>query len=172
VAIAQERVPAGRFRAESLLSAKLEPCVAVSAVGECFNYLFDHRNSAKALARLFKRIHGALEPGGVFLFDVATPGRVPGRGVQKTHVQGEGWAVMVSVEEDRSRKQLTRRITSFRQIGELYRRDDEDHRLQLLNRAEITSQLRALGFRVRHLSSYGSLRFPKGYVGFLARKPR
>ena len=41
LALARRRVPAGVFRVGSLLFAKLPPCVAVAAVGEGFNYLFD-----------------------------------------------------------------------------------------------------------------------------------
>src|SRR5579859_3018566 len=45
VALARKRVPSGQFRVESLLTADLSRCVAVAAVGECVNYLFDERNS-------------------------------------------------------------------------------------------------------------------------------
>ena len=41
VALAREHVPQATFRVESLLSAELPSCVAVAAVGECLNYLFD-----------------------------------------------------------------------------------------------------------------------------------
>src|SRR5262245_33072496 len=34
IALARERVPRGRFRRESLLTAEIPPCVAVAAVGE------------------------------------------------------------------------------------------------------------------------------------------
>src|SRR5271165_1718144 len=40
IALARKHVPRGKFRLESLLSAKLPSCVAVAAVGECLNYLF------------------------------------------------------------------------------------------------------------------------------------
>jgi SAM-dependent methyltransferase len=171
IAMARERVPQGRFRVESLLQAELPPCVAVAAVGEAFNYLFDPGNTGRALAKLFRRIHGALEPGGLLLFDVAEPGRVPG-GFQRKHVEGENWAVLVTLEEDRGRRLLTRRITTFRQVGDLYRRDEEIHRQRLLPRSEVAKQLRRLGFRVRTLAGYGSQRFPRGQAGFVARKPK
>jgi len=170
VAIARERVPTGQFQAESLLQASLPPCVAVTAVGEVFNYLFDTGNTRKALTRLFRRIHAALAPGGILLFDVAEPGRVTGTGPQRKHVEGEDWAVLVTVEEEPRRRLLTRRITTFRKVGELFRREEEIHRLRLLPRAELVAELRRLGFTVRTLSAYGSLSFGPGQVGFLARK--
>jgi SAM-dependent methyltransferase len=171
VALAQARVPRGQFRVESLLTAEILPCVVVTAVGECLNYLFDGRNSKTKLAQLFRRIYAALRAEGLFLFDVAEPGRVPGTGLERSYFEGDGWAALVTSEEDRHRKLLTRRITSFRQVGDLYRRDQEVHRQRLLSRSELTSELRKIGFRVRTLRSYGPLRFGRGHVGFLGRKP-
>jgi SAM-dependent methyltransferase len=171
VAMARVRVPNGQFREDSLLAAELPPCVAVAAVGECFNYLFDSGNTERGLRELFRRIHGALSKGGVLVFDVAEPGRVPGTGPRRAYTEGDGWAVLVTAEEDRQHGLLTRRITSFRRVGELYRRDEETHRLRLMRRSELAGQLRGTGFRVRILSGYGPSRFAPGHVGFLARKP-
>jgi SAM-dependent methyltransferase len=170
LALARERVPDGRFIKGSLLTADLPPCVAVTAVGECINYLFDRGNTRPALARLFRRVHAALLPGGLFLFDVAGPGRVPGDGPQRIFREGDDWAVLVIAEEDRRRGLLTRRITSFRKVGELYRRDHEIHEQRLLAPGEVTRLLRAVSFRVRRLRGYGPLRFGPGHTGFLARK--
>jgi SAM-dependent methyltransferase len=171
VALARQRVPKGRFRQASLLTAELPPCVAVAAVGECVNYRFDPANTKQGLEQLFRRIYQALHPGGLLVFDVAEPGRVPGLGPQRAFREGEGWAVLVTVEEDRRRGLLTRQITSFRKAGESYRRDREVHQLRLFRRSELAGQLRAIGFRVRVLSGYGRERFPPGSAGFLARKP-
>jgi SAM-dependent methyltransferase len=171
VALARQRVPGGRFRQGSLLTAELPPCVAVTAVGECVNYQFDPGNTRQGLHKLFRRTYQALGRGGLLIFDVAEPGRVPGSGLQRTFREGEGWAVLVTAEEDRRRGLLTRRITSFRKVGEVYRRDHEIHRLRLFRRSEVAGQLRRIGFRVRVLSGYGREPFPPGYAGFLARKP-
>jgi SAM-dependent methyltransferase len=171
IALARQRVPRGEFRVESLLKAELPPSVAVTAVGEAINYLFDPENTRSSLAKLLLRIHDALRTGGVFLFDVAEPGRVPGTGIARTYFEGNDWAVLVSSEEDRRRRFLTRRITSFRQVGELYRRDEEVHCQRLLPRSELAAHLRSVGFRVRVLRGYGKLRFGNGHVGLLARKP-
>jgi SAM-dependent methyltransferase len=170
LAIARERVPNGQFREESLLKAELPSCVAVAAVGECVNYMFDRGNTSQGLARLFRRIHEALRPGGLLLFDMAGPGRVSGANPSRNYFEGADWAVLVSVEEDRRRRSLTRRITSFRKVGDLYRREHEVHRLRLVPREDVVGQLRSIGFRVRVLRGYGSLRFPPGWAGFLAHR--
>jgi SAM-dependent methyltransferase len=171
IAMARVRVPDGRFLMGSLVRAELPSCVAVAAVGEGFNYLFDRANTKQGLSRLLRRIYKALGPKGLLIFDVAEPGRVPGRGPRRAYAQGEDWAVLVTAEEDRRRGLLTRRITSFRRVGELYRRDQETHRLRLLRRSEVASELRGLGFQVRVLRGYGPSRFVPGHVGFLASKP-
>ncbi len=170
VALARQRAPAAEFRVESLLTSELPPCVAVTAIGECFNYLFDAGNTKPGLKRLLQRIHQALVPGGLLVFDVAGPGRVAGKGSRKSYREGDDWAVLVTVEEDTRRGVLTRWITSFRRVGELYRRDQEVHRLRLWRRAEMAELLREAGFRVRGLSAYGEWRFPRGWAGFVGRK--
>ncbi len=170
VKLARRRAPQAEFRQASFLTADLPPCIAVTAIGEVFNYLFDRQNSQQQLSRLFRRVHAALEPGGLFLFDGSEPGRVTRNGRRRYGVEGPGWACLVDAEENRATHVLTRRITSFRQVGELFRRDQEVHRQRLFDRRAIVADLREIGFRVRPLRGYGDLRFPRGYVGFLARK--
>ena len=169
IAIARTRVPGAEFRVESLLKAKLPKCDAVTSLGECLNYLFDRRNNITQLRRLFRRIYTALKPGGVFVFDIAEPGR--GKGPRQKHREGKDWAVLVEVDEDPRTNLLTRRITSFRKVGELYRRAEETHRLQLYHRSEVANQLRETGFKVKTISGYGRQPMIEGCVGFVARKP-
>src|SRR5262245_16914733 len=38
--IARQRVPKAQFQVGSYLKAELPPCVAVTSIGECLNYLF------------------------------------------------------------------------------------------------------------------------------------
>jgi SAM-dependent methyltransferase len=164
--LARRRAPKADFIEGSLLSAELPPCVAVAIVGEGVNYLFDESHSKRALAKLFARIHRALSPGGVLLFDAAGPEREPARNFR----EGDGWAVLFESKTDARRKILTRTITTFRRAGELYRRDEEVHRLRLLTPDEVKTLLRGAGFRARVLSAYGVFRFPPGWTGFLATK--
>jgi SAM-dependent methyltransferase len=171
LAIARERVLEGEFRRSSFLTAALPRCVALTAIGECFNYVFDPRNTKGRLRGLFRRVYDALVPGGLFIFDVAGAGRIPPPGTQKKFWEGEDWATLVEAMEDRQQMLLTRRITSFRRIGKLYRRDEEVHRQRLYERSELAGLLRDCGFRVRGLHGYGRMRFPPGLFGFVGRKP-
>ncbi len=170
VALARKRVPAGMFRVGSLLTAELPPCVAVAIVGECINYLFDERHSAESVRQILHRAYESLTPGGLLLFDAAEPGRVPG-GTSRAWFEEEDWAVLVNTEEDQQKQLLTRCITSFRKVGELYRRDHEVHRLRLLPHEQVESWLREIGFQTQLLAAYGEVPLPAGLVGFLARKP-
>lgn len=170
LAIARERVPEARFRQASFLDAELPPARAVTALGECLNYLFDERHGDAALARLFARIHASLEPGGVFVFDVIGPGYAAGRD-RRGFTRGEDWAVLFEVEEDEARRELTRRITTFRKAGELYRRAEEVHRLRLFAAGELAAALRQVGFRARRVRGFARYRFAHAaHVGFVARR--
>jgi SAM-dependent methyltransferase len=171
IELAKQRVPGGRFHQGSFLTAELSPCIAVTAIGEIVNFLFDRANTKSSLVKLFRRVYRALLPGGTFLFDAAEPGRVPGGGPLRSYREGDDWAVLFSAEEDRRHRLLTREITSFRKVGDLYRRDHEVHRLRLYRRSELSRELVRIGFRVRTLAGYGKFRFPPGHVGFVAQRP-
>jgi SAM-dependent methyltransferase len=164
--IARKRVPKAEFRTGSLLKAALRNCVAVTSLGECLNYLFDETNNINQLRQLFRRVYSALQPGGLFIFDIAEPGR--GKGPRQKHRVGIDWAVLVEVDEDTRTRRLTRRIISFRKSGSLFRREEEVHHLQLYKRSEILKELRAAGFRARTLDHYGDQPMIDGCVAFVA----
>ena len=120
-----------RFIGNPFSEVEFPPCLAVTAIGEVFNYLFDARNPRQRLSAVFGRIHKALCPGGMFLFDLAEPGRVRGSGPQRGYAEGRDWACLYAAEEDRRGKTLTRTITTFRKSGE-HRRHGEVHRLRFI----------------------------------------
>ena len=171
VEIAREKAPGAGFRVGSLFEAEIPPCDAVTAVSEVLNYLFDPENEELGLARLFRRVHDALRPDGVFVFDVLGPGQVPPGITARGSRAGEDWAVLSEKEEDAERRTMARRIVSFRRVGELYRRDDEVHRVRLYAPEEITAQLRATGFEVRRMGFYGGYPLGENHAAFVARRP-
>ena len=170
IRLARRQAPAAEFRIGSFLSAALPPCDAVTSIGECVNYTFDRRSGKKGLAEFFRRVFGALRPGGVFVFDVVEPGAVP-EGTQRRFLEGPDWAILLEVREDRKAKTLTRRIASYRRVGKLFRRSEETHRLHLYSGPELLAALAGAGFEARLLGGYGRFRFSTGHAGFLARKP-
>src|SRR5262249_1390336 len=130
----------------------------------------DPANRRKTMIDFFNRVYQAVCPGGLFIFDIAEPGRGSGPGPHWKHFQGEDWAVLVEIEEDEMEAILTRRITSFRRVGQSYRRTEGIPRLRLYQGREIAASLRRLGWHVRLVRGYGTFRFPKGLMGIVARK--
>ena len=170
VELAREKAPGAEFRVGSLFEVEIPPCEAVTAISEVLNYLFDPENEGRGLERLFRRVYGALRPGGVFVFDVLGPGQVSG-GPIRGFSTGPDWAVLNEKEEDAERGTMERRITSFRKVGGLYRRDEEVHRVRLYRPEEITTELRNAGFEVRATGSYGDYPLDENHTAFVARRP-
>jgi SAM-dependent methyltransferase len=168
VAIARERAPAAVFHVGSLWDASIPRCRAVTALGEavCYRAAGGRRQH---LRTLFRRIFKALEPGGLLIFDVAEVGLARHR--PPAGFEGDDWACLVRFDYDERAHRLTRQITTFRRLGDLYRRSHERHVVQLYNAAEVTRWPREAGFRVRTVRRFGSYPLPPKRVGFVARKP-
>ena len=167
VAIAKKRVPEAEFKIESLFKAKIPPCIAVTSIGECLNYLFDPENNLQILTILFDRIYRALLPGGILIFDLLQP-----HATKKTQgfKEGEDWLIFYEKEENCQQKLLTRRITTFRKQGNYYRRDDETHRACLYEVAEIIDRLSQVGFQVQTQNNYGDFYLSPSHTVFIAQK--
>lgn len=170
IALARRRAPGARFVRASFHDTTMPPCDAVTALGECINYLFHDGSRRNELAALFRRVHGALRPGGIFVLDFAEPGRGGGKTPRRGFRQGDGWAILLEVEEDVTHARLTRRMTLFRKTGRSYRMSRQTHHLRLYRKAEIAALLRAVGFSVRHLPGYGRLELDDGHAAILARR--
>lgn len=85
--LARQRAPAARFVVGSAFDIELPPAVAVCAVGEVINYLHDGAElGPDRLTAFFRKVHQALVPGGLFLFDAAAPLRAAKSGRR-------GWSV-------------------------------------------------------------------------------
>jgi SAM-dependent methyltransferase len=170
IEIARKRTPGAEFRVGSLFEVGIPRCEAVTAIGEVLNYLFDPENETPGLGRVFRRVHDALAPGGVFVFDVLGPGQVPPGTKVKGFRVGEDWAVLSEREEDAGRGTMERRIVSFRKAGAYYRRTDEVHRVRLYDPVGLTAELERAGFRVRTMRSYGGLPLEEGHTAYAAWK--
>ena len=169
--LARQHAPTATFEVNSVFKADIPSCRAVTSMGECLNYLFDKDHSDASLTRLFSRIYDALEPGGVFIFDVAGPGYAEATGPHKRHFVTEDWAVLIQVSEHKREEKITRYITSFRkQDDESYRRHEEIHRIQLLRGPRLAKMLRTIGFKVRLRKGYGSLELSSAHSVIIARK--
>jgi SAM-dependent methyltransferase len=170
IRLARKIAPQSRFMNASLLRVALPACDAVTSIGECLNYTFDRKARKAELARLFGRVNRALRPGGVFIFDVAEPGRIPENGPRREWFHGADWAILVEADGDRKQSTLTRKIICFRKRGRQYRRSEETHPLHLFPGADIVEMLGRAGFEAERLTAYGRFQLPVGIAAFLARK--
>ncbi len=165
IRLARRRAPAAKFRAGSYATLALPACDAIVAVGECLNYMAGTsvRTHEAALRRFFRRAAGVLPPGGLLLFDLLEPdpARPRRRNVERW---GDDWVVLVAIGVDRTRRVLTRRITTIRSIGGRQRLSFEVHRQCLLRRRDLERMLNAAGFRVRFRAGYGRRHLEPGHV--------
>jgi SAM-dependent methyltransferase len=168
IRLARRRAPQSRFQIGSMREVALPACDAVTSIGECLNYRFDR--AGKPLPRLFQRIFQALRPGGVFVFDIAGPDRIPNPRPRNHGTEGPDWAVLVHTDGDPRRSILQRRIVAFRKVGRRYRRTEELHVLRLYSVEFVAAALRRCGFRVEVLRAFGRFRLPAGVRGFVAIK--
>ncbi|MCW5979202.1 MAG: class I SAM-dependent methyltransferase [Bryobacteraceae bacterium] len=172
IALARANAPEAEFIVGSLLDIDLPPCAAVTAIGECLNYLFDPRNSRRRLDRLFRGVYEALSPGGLFAFDIAEPRESGANPERREFWRGPDWTVLLRARENVRRGTMTREIVAYRAAGDLYRMSEEIHRLRLYKASDLAERLRATGFEVTIQGGYGRARLPAAHAAILARKPR
>ncbi|MDR8394620.1 methyltransferase domain-containing protein [Aliifodinibius sp. S!AR15-10] len=167
IRIARERVPEGTFHVRSFVGTELPACVGVCAIGEVLNYKFDEESNDITRRKLFENVFSALRPGGLFLFDIAGPDRTP-EDKKRSFIEHQDWTVLTEVSAEG--KILTRKITTFIRVGELYRRRKETHQLQLISPNSIKRQLESCGFFVKRIREYEETPLLSGLHGFKAFK--
>ncbi len=173
IALAQEKAPKARFQTEALMSVAIPACDAITAIGEIVNYQFDSNQNRTGLSRLFRRAYKALRPGGILIFDVAGPDRVPKTTPALFWKEAPDWSIFVDVDGNAQARWMTRRIVCFRRTADgFFRRSEELHRLRLYHPEEIVADLKAIGFMARVTDRYGSFRLYPGMHAIIARKPR
>ncbi len=121
------------------------------------------------LAAIFARVHLALEPGGLFAFDLAGPDRGAPREAQRDWTEGEGWAVLVETTQTGSL--LRRRIISFRDGGEANGGAPRRRTCSASTPPSgVLEHLRAAGFRARAVVGWAGERERPGHCAFIARR--
>src|SRR5262249_54260279 len=113
-------------------------------------------------------IYESLLPGGILLLDVAGPGRSGPERLRRSFWADERTAL--GFEEREDDETLTRRITLFVAVSELYRRVEESHRLWLYRPELVEAALEKAGFGAERLLRYDTYELPSGWHAFLARR--
>jgi SAM-dependent methyltransferase len=169
LALARAAAPAARLIRSPAEQAELPPCDAVTAIGEILSYLPASATTEAGLVRLFKRIARALRPGGVLVFDALVADRGAPMAYRNWR-QGEDWAVLSDVDEDKTRARLTRTITIFRRVKGSWRRSQETHVLRVFERKALEQALREADLSCRVSPSFGLMRLPDRRLCFRARR--
>ena len=168
VTLAKRNAPQGHFRVGSIWDYRIPPADAVIAVGEVFNYQFDDEVNLHRLQKLFKRVFHSLRPSGLLIFDILCERKGGNRVLTRSFVEGNGW--FVAVEKSDSSRQVVRRITSFRRVGNVYRKSIEVHRVRRYDLSRICSCLRDIGFKVSTFRGYRTHSLGKGHTIVLGKK--
>jgi len=169
IEIARGVAPQADMRRASLFDLELPPCQVVTMLGEGLNYCAGGEPDDRRIEGLFARVAEALEPGGIFAFDVivadddhpmsGTPSRA-----------GVDWAVLSVITEDLEARHLIRTITAFREVDGHYRRSDEVHIVRVFETSALAMMLKANGFAVEVSPCYGIYPLMPRRRAFLARK--
>ncbi len=172
IEIARRRAPEARFEVASFIDAEFPPrALAVIAIGEVLNYAFDHRNDASRLRELLVRAERALLPGGLLIFDLAAPGRVPDPQPPAQHREGEDWAITSAAQEISQPPMLIRSMSIARRTADGMRTDRIKHHLLLYRQADVEAVLAELGFEVEVRDGYAPGLTLPGLPVYVARKP-
>ncbi len=170
IELARANAPGASLTVGSVHDVDLpERVCAVTALGEVLNYATDTRAGLDAVAHLAARVREALVPGGLFMFDVSTPGRGgPAGRTERFHDDDDrAWALgMHAVEHNGV---LERAISTFVRDGSAYRRVDEHHVLRLYEVDAVMQVLETAGFDVEVRDGYGAPATFPGWKVFLAR---
>lgn len=141
------------FVCQSLQALRLPRAVdmAVCAL-DSLDYLTDPRDCAEALRRVYK----ALNPGGIFLFDVNTPEKLRAMDGQVFLDEDDDVYCVWRGEFDEATNICSYGMDLFQRRGRLWERSFEEHREYAYTQDQLTQYLRDAGFT--HIRVYADRR--------------
>ena len=167
--IAAREAPGAAIHHCDAQSFEWPECAAVTALGEVLCYAPDGGPDTLADDTTLARIHQALAPGGLLLFDIIVQDDTQIFRYRNRRDGGD-WVLEHAVSEDIIRRRLRRDIVLDRRVKGTWRRSRETHHLVLHPTADIVRRLRALGFDVTVSDRFGSVRTLPRRVAFICRK--
>lgn len=170
IALARKNAPMAKFIHASLFDYSIPSCQIVSAIGEPFNYLFDHKSNPEQIKQLFHKIYASLQPDGYFIFDILAPGTLSVSNPQKRMLETPWYSMLIETSEDPDSNILTREITVFHKQGDMYQRSKEIHRQQLYETSFILQILKKTGFQTTLSDHYLDYPLRKGHYAFFCKK--
>ena len=160
-------MPSGEFHVGSVWNFAIPSCRVLTALGEVVCYRTEGCDDPN-LRSLFAQAFDALEPGGLFVFDITEIGLDRDR--DRTFSESDDWACLVRYEYEERRHRLHRHITSFRKVDSLFRRSREHHIVQLYSGDAVTEMLEGAGFKVRRVRNFGSAALLPMRLGSVAHR--
>ena len=144
--------------------------LAVCAL-DSLDYITDPADCAEAIRRVYK----ALNPGGIFIFDVNTPEKLRAMDGQVFLDEDDDVYCVWRGEFDWETNICAYGMDLFQREGDMWRRSFEEHREYAYSREQLTGYLKAAGFT--HIEVYADRRFEAPREGeqriyFKARKGR
>ena len=142
--------------------------LAVCAL-DSLDYITDPKDCAEAIRRIYK----AMNPGGIFIFDVNTPEKLRAMDGQVFLDEDDDVYCVWRGEFDENTNICSYGMDLFQRRGDLWQRSFEEHREYAYSQQQLTDYLRAAGFT--HIEVYADRRFEAPAAGeqriyFKARK--
>jgi SAM-dependent methyltransferase len=156
LAIAARSVPGACFVNAAIYDYPIPGCEAIVAIGEPLTYHDEIAEADRRVHDFLQRSAAILPPGGMLIFDLIETGEPSLAG--RFWTSGTDWAVLAETTEDQPSRTMIRMIDTFRQVGELYRRKQELHRIRVFDTNEILTLLARCGFAAKTVQAYGSER--------------
>ena len=126
--------------------------LAVCAL-DSLDYVTDPDDCAEAIRRVYK----ALNPGGIFIFDVNTPEKLRAMDGQVFLDEDDDVYCVWRGEFDEETNICTYGMDLFQREGNAWHRSCEEHREYAYSRDQLTAYLKSAGFT--HIEVYGDRRF-------------
>ena len=159
-----------RFVCQPLQELHVPRCVdlAVCAL-DSFDYITDPADCARAIQRIYK----ALNPGGIFIFDVNTPEKLRAMDGQVFLDEDDDVYCVWRGEFDEKTNICSYGMDLFQREGQFWYRSFEEHREYAYSQEQLTGFLKDAGFT--HIEVYADRRFEEPKEGeqriyFKARK--
>ena len=133
----------------------------------------DYITDPAACKAAIRRVYRALNPGGIFIFDVNTPEKLQAMDGQVFLDEDEDVYCVWRGEFDEETNICSYGMDLFQRRGELWQRSFEEHREYAYSREQLTGYLKEAGFT--HIRVYADRRFEEPGEGeqriyFKARK--
>ena len=169
---AQEQENSPLFVCQMLQELRLDRAVdlAVCAL-DGLDYILDPADCCEAIRRVYK----ALNPGGIFIFDVNTPEKLRAMDGQVFLDEDDDVYCVWRGEFDEQTNICSYGMDLFQRRGDVWQRSFEEHREYAYTVEQLTEYLRSAGFTHIRVYADGKLEAPKAgeqRIYFSARKGR